>query len=440
MKLSNDIKEIVLRGLENKMKIKDIAIASGCSSSYIIKMKKLLYSDKKELNIDFYKKIISQWLIDDMRYPRKLRHSKKRIHFLLKLEHNYTGSFYLTDKLINEIRTDILLKKENNHPFTDGCFGEAQLSCNKIIYFENNIQYDSYLLNLTFTNSLAVYCQIIKSKHIECILQSLKDIFNYIGKIPNNIIFLNNTNISTLNTGNSQRYKYELYYKFKFCYRFNDTFNKSSSPITAIKLAVQPILKQVNGANIYNFNEYNKILLEKCLLHFNKKIRKYNYTILEAHKEEQFHMFELPKKQLDICTWKKLKTSSMSSIIIDGHIKYFISPDFAFHTVYIAIYSYLIIVYDLYMRQITTLTRKFKNSESFNLNWIDFFPLFIKKPSALLSSELFITFPDNIKKIFETKNKKIKSKHIENIYNFALKNGIEKAINLYSQQIEKDKE
>jgi len=215
---------------------------------------------------------------------------------------------------------------------------------------------------------------------------------------------------------------------------FKDTFNISTSPITPVKLAVQFILKNIIKSNIENLDDYNINLLKECENSFSRKLRKYNYTIRENHNEEKYHMLDLPQKQIEVCSWKKLKASSSASIILDGHYKYYIAPKHANFYVFTAIFSDKIIVYDLYMNIISQINRKLNNNEM-SINWKEYLNLFLIKPGAITNSGLFKLFPDILKNEFKTKNRNIKIKHLNNIIKLAENDSLENAIKVYTSEI-----
>lgn len=61
--------------------------------------------------------------------------------------------------------------------------GEAQVDFGNVSFYEKGILYNGYALVLVFPHSNAAFCQLYKSKNAECMLQGLKDIFNYVGGV-----------------------------------------------------------------------------------------------------------------------------------------------------------------------------------------------------------------------------------------------------------------
>ena len=348
-------KEIIFRGIEKKIPLSEIAALASCSKATVSYYKKSFKQSAAKTDIMALKKIIGQWIADDLQFSKKLRHTKQRIFFRLQTEHCYHGSFNLVNKLISEIKLELKNSSVKNIFSSYSFMGECYISCRDFSFIETNISRDGYLLCLTFSKSLAVFIQIIRTKNIECILQALKDIFNHIGKVPSSLIFMKNTGIDF--DFPQLRHVSELYYKFKFNYNFIDIFNPIMNGVSSVKLAVLPLLKNTIKSQFNCLSNYNKELLSNCSESLNKKCHIYNYSVKESFDEEKYHMIKLPENQIEICSWKKLKVSALSYILLDYKYKYYLPPKFANQYAYVAIYSDCIKIFDIKMNLIINYER-----------------------------------------------------------------------------------
>ena len=155
--------------------------------------------------LDPLKPIIDKWLEEDLKAPRKQRHTAQRIYDRLQETHNNelevklrTVQYYVSKK-----KKELFAEKTKGYlPLTHPP-GEAQVDYGTISYYDStNKMKEGKKLTVSFPHSNASYCQVFKGENQECLLQGLKNIFQHMKKVPNKIVFDNmSTAVSKIGKG-----------------------------------------------------------------------------------------------------------------------------------------------------------------------------------------------------------------------------------------------
>jgi transposase len=108
--------------------------------------------------------------------------------------------------------------------------GEAQADFGSFTYQdEKGVEQEGFFLALSFPYSNASYSQVVPGKTQECLLQGLKQIFEYIGGVPKQIWFDNLSATVTSIHRNGKRTLNELFQKFVLHYNFQYEFCNPNS-------------------------------------------------------------------------------------------------------------------------------------------------------------------------------------------------------------------
>ena len=131
----------------------------------------------REGKLDPFKDLIDQWMTEDLKMPKKQRHSAERIHE--RLGGLYPKEFNVSSRCIRKYVSD----KKKELKIYSKCFiplehpaGTAQADFGEAYFKENGVLKKGYSFNLSFPFSNAGFCQIFKSQNQECLLQGLKNI------------------------------------------------------------------------------------------------------------------------------------------------------------------------------------------------------------------------------------------------------------------------
>ena len=156
--------------------------------------------------LDPLKPIINKWLEDDLKAPRKQRHTAKRIYDRLQEEYAdqlevklRTVQYYVSTK-----KKELYAEKSKGYIPLEHPAGEAQVDFCQFFYYDNsNTLQEGRKLTVSFPQSNGAYCQIFRGENQECLLQGLQNIMKYMNKVPFRMVF-DNLSAAVAHIGNGK--------------------------------------------------------------------------------------------------------------------------------------------------------------------------------------------------------------------------------------------
>lgn len=285
-----------------------------------------------------YIPVIKQWLEEDRNLHRKQRHTALRVQERLQEEYpEYNLSYGTLNYHFQKLRKEIFHHKSNYLPLTH-IPGEAQVDFGMCSFYENDILFKGYYLVVSFPYSNASFCQLTKAKNAECMLQSLKNIFHYIGGSPHTDWFDNDSAIVKLERNKEiTKSIHELFSRFQMHYDFHEVFLSPQSPNekgnapSAVKFLRNKLFVPIPYFD--NIQDYNKILLDKCTVLLNRKHYKKKDLISDLWMDDKAALCPLPIMPFDVSTIRKRKCDSMGRVTTENHkFNYYLGPAYAYKT------------------------------------------------------------------------------------------------------------
>lgn len=144
--------------------------------------------------LDSLKPVIDKWLEDDLKAPRKQRHTAKRVYDRLQEEYPEqlevklrTVQYYVSMK-----KKELYTEKSKGYLPLDHPAGEAQVDFCQFFYYDNaQTLQEGRKLTISFPQSNAAYCQVFRGENQECLLQGLQNIMKHMVKVPFRMVFDN---------------------------------------------------------------------------------------------------------------------------------------------------------------------------------------------------------------------------------------------------------
>ncbi|MEG1092907.1 MAG: IS21 family transposase, partial [Acinetobacter sp.] len=276
--------------------------------------------------LDPYKPLIAQWLEEDKNHWRKQRHTAKRIYDRLSSEHGYTGSYDTIRKYVHKIRKDTQLKASQELIWLPGYaqvdFGEADF------YEENKCRRRKYLV-VSFPFSNDGYAQLFGGETAECVCQGLQDIFEYIGGVPEELVFDNATGVGrrvhdlVTETALFLRFRAHYGFRIRFCnpaagYEKGNVENKVGTIRRNLFVPVP---------HYHDMTGYNKQLLDEHLKKAAETHYKKGDVISQLFEEDKSHFSTLPSKRFNVCRYHDFKCDGYGKICMEGKHFYSTRPE-----------------------------------------------------------------------------------------------------------------
>lgn len=231
-----------------------------------------MYPPKESVSLlDPLKPIIDQWLLDDLKAPRKQRHTAKRVFERLQEEYPEqlevklrTVQYYVSYKKKEIYKSQQKARLPLYHPL-----GEAQVGFGHFSYINNSgDMVDALKLTVSFPYSNQSYCQIFGGENQQCLLQGMRNIFEHIGKVPNRILF-DNLSSAVAHMGNGHnRTLTDGFERFMAHYKFEAAFCNGAAGWekgnVENKVGYERRNMFVPIPAILDFNQFNQSLFIAC--------------------------------------------------------------------------------------------------------------------------------------------------------------------------------
>jgi len=351
-------------------------------------------------DLDLVKPIIDGWLQEDLKAPRKQRHTAVRVYSRLMSE--YPERLRVKERTIS--RYVSLKKKELYHNASDCAiygthpFGEAQLDFGEVYYYnKDDLIKKSYELVISFPASNAAYVQLCHSQNQECLLEAMQNIFEYMGGVPTRILFDNMSSAVAKVLPEKKRKLVDQFSRFTLHHRYKADFCNVNSGNekghVEGKVGYQRRNYMVPIPKITDFEEYNKKLFQTCDEDMQREHYQKQSWISALFFRDQQSFLKLPTKKFKVCQLIKGKTDKYSFITFDKN-RYSTKPLFVTCEVWIELTAKYIRVLDEKYVEIAIHERKYQKLKSPVIDWLSYLPAITRKPNAFRYTEFFKTLPD----------------------------------------------
>lgn len=344
--------------------------------------------------VDAYDNIVEGWLLDDLRQPRKQRHTGRRVYDRLVTEHDYTGSYATVQRWVKRWRQahaeagDGFIELDWEPGTAQADFGEADA----IIQGK---RVTTHMLVVTWPYSNTRYAVVLPGETAECVCDGLRTIFEHVGRVPARMVFDNATGIGK--RINKEVTTTKLFEAFKLHYRFTATFTNpnSGNGKGSVENAVGYIRRNtlVPVPHVETYQGLSGYLLGACdELLPNDHYRK-DDTIAALFATDLEVMRDLPGIGFDACTWLLRRVDKVGNIDLAG-VKYFVGAEYAGQRVHAGMRAFSLEARTLTGETIATHTRVYGRQAVTVRQPDQLIAGLIRKPGAFGNSPLRQSLPD----------------------------------------------
>ncbi|GAV25444.1 hypothetical protein ciss_13770 [Carboxydothermus islandicus] len=369
------------------------------------------YSDRDDWNIEIKKKkrsslkdeyyeIISIWLKEDLKLPRKQRHTAQRVYERLVEEHNFPGSDRTVRLWVAEIKKELYKSQSEIYVKLSAQPGAAQADFGKVQVIEKGVikQYSSLVLSFPYSN--AAFTQLMPAENSECLQEALKNIFEFLGGTPGMITFDNLTAAVAKVKANGERELTESFQRFCLHYGFEPIFCnvQAANEKGNVENKVGYIRRNffVPLPEINDLESFNRELLQKSLKYLDKTHYEKQQKIRDLFAKDQQQLKVLPPKPFYPYTTATVTVDKYGRIK-HNQIYYYGIPAKPGESLLVVARWNTLTIYNSQMEVITEIPRAYKQKEV-EIDWKAFFDLVKKKPKAFLHSTHYEFLPPNVKR------------------------------------------
>lgn len=390
--------------------------------------------------LDPFKEVIDKWLTDDLKAKPKQRHTAKRVYDRLK--EVYKEDFDISDRAVrayvSKKRKELSSGNEGHIPL-DHMPGEAQADFGECQFIEKGTTYDGYYINLSFPYSNGGYVQVFKAQNQECLLEGLKNIFEYINGVPTEIWF---DNMSTAVDAVKEDGKRDINKGFLRFMMHHGFFSNFCNPNSGNE---KGHVENKVGYHRRNFlvpipefddiTEFNRELLELCDRDMERSHYKKGNSISELFEEDKKALLPLPKTSFDVCRLEKAKADNYGKVKFDNRI-YSSSPDMANRQVWVKAGATTVHVLDDNYRIIITHHRLY-GSQKESMKWEPYLELMSKRPTALKYTGFFKELPTTLQDYFEKCDYESKKAGLKLLLKMIKRSGFETSYKAFEETFKK---
>jgi transposase len=349
--------------------------------------------------LDPLKPIIDKWLEDDLKAPRKQRHTAKRIYDRLREEYPNqlevklrTVQYYVSEK-----KKELYTEKSKGFIPLDHPAGEAQVDFCTFHYYDNaSILQEGRKLTVSFPQSNGAYCQVFLGENQECLLQGLKNIMNHMVKVPYRMVFDNlSTAVAHIGKG-KDRTLTEGFKRFVEHYGIEPVFCNASSGWekgnVENKVGYERRNMFVPIPTILDFNQFNKKLFECCEKDMQREHYIKGQLISKLFDADRQAMLPLNPIDFKVSRFQMAKADKYGKVMFETN-RYSSSPNLAQENVYLEITSDTVTILNTKYKPVVSHRRLYgKDGES--MDWLPYISLMAKRPTALKYTGFYQELPE----------------------------------------------
>lgn len=386
--------------------------------------------------LDKFKPVIDQWLMEDKKAPRKQRHTAMRVHKRLKDEvDGYDCSYRLVATYVAGKKKELRLKKQEGYLPLEHHPGEAQADFGYADFYENGrLYHEAKYLVLSFPHSNGGYLQLNYGENMECLLEGLVTMFEYIGGVPAEIWFDNTRTIVTEIIKGGSREVTGRFRRFCEHYRFKPVFMNPGSGWEKGNVENKVgYLRRNELVPVPRFDALpakNKELLTAC----DKDMGREHYddgngrSISELFQEDKAALLPLPSVPFDTSLYTTARTDKYGRFTLNaGKHRYSASPAFCEETVRLQITSSEVIVMDSDLHEVVR-HRRLYGDEHERMDWVPYLRYIARKPRSLKNSGIYTMMPDSMQMYMDSCESRDRGKILKVLAELTERSGFDSAL------------
>ena len=261
--------------------------------------------------IDPYLPVIEQWLAEDRANWRKQRHTATRIWERLRDEHGAEVSLSTVTRAVARLRREFAA--ERDEAFMDLVWhpGEAQADFGEVDVLLRGVVQRMHHFVLDFPYSNVGLVQLMPGENAECTCLALRNLFEWLGGVPERIVFDNAAGVGHKGYGECEPRLTHLFQAFQAHYGFDCSFCNpySGHEKGAVESKVGMVRRKlfVPRPSVWSLENFSAGLPDRCLELATKPHCRKDTEERGLFSEDRAALLPLPGKRFDVVTWRHMK-------------------------------------------------------------------------------------------------------------------------------------
>lgn len=391
--------------------------------------------------LNHFKPVIDSWLEEDLKAPRKQRHTAKRIfNRLIKEREDFDCSYRLVAEYVAAKKKKMHLGKKQGYIPLEHSLGDAQADFGAADFYEDGSHISGKYFVLTFPCSNAGYMQLNYGENMECLLEGMKAIFEHLGGVPKEIWFDNTKTIVTkiIKGGGrnlTERFmRFQAHYGFKAIFMNGDSGWEKGNVENKVGYGRRNLL--VSIPRFINLSDYNNQLLTECDEDIIRDHYRYNETIAKLFEKDKKHLLPLPAVPFDTARYENIITNNWGKFYLHkGMHEYSVSPAYAGKSVNYKLTSSQVIVMDENLKPIVSHRRLYGDTKQQSMNWFPYLKYIALKPRSLRNSGIYDMMPVQMQRYLDSCQNSERGQILKVLSELTDRTGFDSALNTVNQAV-----
>ena len=258
--------------------------------------------------------IIDRILVDDLRRPRKQRHTAKRIFERLRAEYGFDGQYTIVKDYVREHRRQT---KEMFVPLSHPP-GHAQCDFGEALVVIAGVEQKAHWFVIDLPHSDGCFVKAYPAETTEAFLDGHVSAFAFLGGVPQSMLY-DNTKLAVAKIlGNGRRQRTRAFTELQSHYLFDDRFgrpgkgNDKGKVEGLVGYARRNFLVPI--PSFESFEALNNYLERRCLERTDSRLRGHTETIGQRMERDLDALLPLPAVPYDACDKQAGRVSSLSLV------------------------------------------------------------------------------------------------------------------------------
>ena len=392
--------------------------------------------------LDPFKPLIDQWLTDDKNAPRKQRHTAKKVFKRLEDVEGFNCSYRLVAAYVKTKKEELKLKRKEGFIPLNHDPGEAQADFGAADFYENGTRRSGKFFVLDFPYSNGGFIQLHQGENTECLLESMKAIFEHIGGVPTEIWFDNTSTIVKTIISGGDREVTERFTRFQEHYGFTPIFcnpdagNEKGGVESKVKYGRKNMLVPI--PRFISLEQYNRQLLRECDDDTNRAHYRFpSEMIADRFETDRKALRKLPGKPFDTAFYTMAVTDGWGKFTLEkGKYTYSASPGLANGKVWLKITAEHVEVMDLKQQPVVTHRRLYGDDKLESMEWLPYLKYIARKPRSLRNSGIYSLMPGTMQSYLDNCKNSDRGRILKVLSELTERTGFDSALQTVSQAID----
>ena len=258
--------------------------------------------------------VIDRILEDDLRRPRKQRHTAQRIFQRLRDEHGFGGQYTIVKDYVREHRRG---SQEMFVPLSHPP-GHAQCDFGEALVIIGGVEQKAHCFVLDLPHSDGCFVKAYPAETTEAFLDGHVSSFAFLGGVPQSILY-DNTKLAVARImGDGRRKRTRAFTELQSHYLFDDRFGRPGKGNDKGKVEGMVGYMRRNFLvpvpSFESFDALNAHLERRCLARMDARLRGHSESIGQRMERDLEALLPLPEAPYDACEKQAGRVSSLSLV------------------------------------------------------------------------------------------------------------------------------